>query len=412
MSEKIVITGMGAVTPVGIGVDNFWSGLIEGRTGIGDITTFDASMLPVRFAGEVRDFVPKEYMPRKLSTELDRFAQFAMIAADEALTDSKLEITDENAARIGIVMATSLSGVMTFSETQSKHTLAPEKKVGPRFLPKYLGNVAAAQISIRFGIKGPSMTVSTACSSGGDAMTLGRMMLQSNMADVVVVAGGEAGAIPILVSSLNVAGALSTRNDAPDKACRPFDKDRDGFVIGEGGGAVILETESHAKARGASVHAYIAGAANNTDAYHVTAPSPDGSGAAACMKLAFEDSGLSPADIGYINAHGTSTHAGDVAETTAIKKAFGDAAGSVSISSTKGATGHMMGAGGITEAIACVKVLQTGIMPPTLNLEDADPECDLDYVPLKAREKEMDFAMSNSFGFGGQNSCVIVGKYK
>ena len=362
----------------------------------------------------MKNFVPENYMPKKLVREMDTFMQYAFAAADEAVKDSG--IADDGGkvcepSRTGIVMATAMGGIGEIERTHEQMTASKHKNVSPRFVPKILGNVSAAQISIAKNIQGPSLTVSTACSSGGDAILTGVMLLKSEMADTVVVTGGEAAVCPVFIQGLTGARALSRRNEEPQKASRPFDADRDGFVMGEGGGALILERESHAKARGAHIYAERAGCANNTDAYHVTAPNPEGEGAADCMKKAMAMAGIGPEAIGYINAHGTSTKAGDIAETKAIKKVFGDKAKDVCVSSTKGATGHLMGAGGIVEVIACVKALNDQLIPPTLNLLQPDEACDLDYVPNTARKKSLDYAMSNAFGFGGQNSSIIVKKY-
>lgn len=309
-------------------------------------------------------------------------------------------------------MATSMAGIKEIEDTHIQMMSSKHKNVSPRFVPKVLGNVGAAQIAISKNIHGPSLTVSTACSSGGDAVMTGAMLLKAGLADTIVVVGGEAAICPVFVQGLTGARALSKRNDEPLKASRPFDADRDGFVMGEGGGALILETESHAKARGAHIYAELAGYANNTDGYHVTAPHPDGVGAADCIEKALACAGIGPEQIDYINAHGTSTKAGDIAETRAIKAVFKEHAGRVAVSSTKGATGHLMGAGGIVEAIVCIKALNDQVMPPTLNLDTPDPECDLDYVPKTARKKSLVYTMSNAFGFGGQNSSLIFKKYE
>ena len=310
--------------------------------------------------------------------------------------------------RVGIVMGTAMDGVTTVAQTQA--AFDEGKRVGPRFVPMTIGNIAAAQIAIAHGIHGPSLTLNTACSAGGDAIMTATMLLNSGEADAVLAVGGESILCPIVVSGLAQAKALSRRNDDPEHACRPFDADRDGFVIGEGGGALLIETEEHAVKRGATIYARLAGWANTSDAHHVTAPCPDGEGAARCMKLALARAGMQPSDIGYINAHGTATNKGDTVETSSIKKVFGSTLPYVS--STKGATGHMMGAGGITETITCVKAIETGTVPPTINLNEVDPECaGIDFVANTAKKAEINFAMSNAFGFGGQNSSIIVGKY-
>lgn len=405
---KIVITGMGAVTPIGIGVSNYWKSLISGECGVGRITRFDASDLPVQIAAELKNFDPTAYMPKQLARTMDPFMQFAFIAAEQALQDCKLEIAPE-CDRIGIVMGTAMDGVTTVAQTQA--SFDEGHRVGPRFVPMTIGNIAAAQIAIAHGIHGPSLTLNTACSAGGDAIMTAAMLLRTGEADAVLAVGGESILCPIVVSGLSQAKALSRRNDDPQGACRPFDADRDGFVIGEGGGALMLETEAHALARGATIYAELAGYANTSDAHHVTAPCPDGAGAAACMKRALERAGMQPSEIGYINAHGTSTLLGDRAETTAVKAVFGGRESVPPMSSTKSATGHLMGAGGLTEAIACIMAVREGVLPPTLHLETSDPECDLDYVPNQARKVEITAAMSNSLGFGGQNSSLIVKKY-
>lgn len=400
---KLAITGMGAVTPVGVGVDAYWSGLTHGVCCIGSITRFDASSLPIQIAAELRDFQAENYMPRQLARTMDPFMQYAFIVADEALRGSALSIERE-ADRIGLVMGTAMAGVTTVAGTQAAFDAG--KRVGPRFVPMAIGNVAAAQIAIAHGLRGPSLTVGTACSAGGDAIMTAALLLQAGEADAVLAVGGESILCPVVVSGLAQAGALSRRNDDPEHACRPFDAMRDGFVIGEGGGALLIETLEHAQARGAQIYAELAGWANTNDAHHVTAPDPTGAGAAACMRRALERAALPPSAIGYINAHGTSTPLGDRAETLAVKAVFGDDA--PPISSTKSMTGHLMGAGGLTEVIACVQALREGILPPTLHLDTPDPACDLDYVPNAARKADIAAAMSNSLGFGGQNSSIIV----
>ncbi len=405
--KKIVITGMGAVTPVGIGVDEYWKNIISGVSGIDTIKSFDSSELAVQIAGEIKNFNPSEHLPKDLIRKTDPFMQYAYIAAEEAIKQSKIEIEPD---RTGIVMGTAMSGVATTAFTQDALSGASHKKVGPRFIPKILGNIAAANIAIDYHIQGPSYTVSTACSSGGDAIGTAIMCMQSGKADVMLAVGAESVLCPLVIYSLANAKALSKRNDSPSTASRPFDISRDGFVIGEGGGALVLETEEHALARGAEIYGEVLGCGNTCDAYHVTAPHPEGRGAIACMKLALAEAGLKPSDIGYINAHGTATGKGDTVETAAIRELFGEK--TPYVSSTKGATGHMMGAGGITETITCVKVIETGVIPPTINLNEVDPECaGIDLVPNTAKNAEISYAMSNAFGFGGQNSSVIVGKY-
>ena len=405
--KKIVITGMGAVTPVGIGVDEYWKNITAGVSGIDTIKSFDASELAVQVAGEIKDFTPTDYLEKDLVRKTDPFMQYAYIAAEEALKQSNVEIEPE---RTGIVMGTAMAGVATTAFTQDALSGASHKKVGPRFIPKILGNIAAANIAIDYNSQGPSFTVSTACSSGGDAINIACTYMQAGKADVMLAVGAESVLCPLVIYSLANAKALSRRNDDPKTASRPFDVTRDGFVIGEGGGALVLETEEHALARGAHIFGYVAGCGNTCDAHHVTAPHPEGRGAMACIRQAIADAGIQPSEVGYVNAHGTATHKGDSVETAAIKEIFGDALPYVS--STKGATGHMMGAGGITEVITCVKTIETGVIPPTINLSEVDPECEgIDFVPNTAKKAEISYAMSNAFGFGGQNSSILIGKY-
>ena len=384
--KKIVVTGMGAVTPVGIGVENYWNNITAGASGIDTIKTFDPSELAVQIAGEVKNFNPSDYLPKDLIRKTDPFMQYAYIAAEEAMKQSGIKIEPE---RTGIVMGTAMAGIATIAYTQEALTGASHKKVGPRFIPKILGNIAAANIAIDYNIQGPSFTVSTACSSGGDAINTACMCMQSGKADIMLAVGAESVLCPLVIYSLANAKALSRRNDS---ASRPFDVTRDGFVIGEGGGALVLETEEHALARGAKIYAEIRGCGNTDDAYHVTAPHPEGRGAIACMKQAIAEAGINPSDIGYINAHGTATNKGDTVKTSSIKKVLGNTLRY--ISST------------------CVKAIETGTVPPTINLNEVDPECaGIDFVANTAKKAEINFAMSNAFGFGGQNSSIIVGKY-
>ena len=410
-NSRLVITGMGAVTPIGIGVENYWNNLVAGKCGVEKITRFDTSDLPVKIAAEVKDFEAEKFMPKKLTREMDVYMQYGYAAAMEAI-----EQAGEPAAspeRMGIVVGTALGGISPIAETQDGISKGEHKKVSPRFVPKIIGNEAAAQVAIAKGYRGPSLTVSTACSSGGDAISTACMLLMSGQADAVLAMGTESALSPLFILGLTSAHALSTNNDNPQGASRPFDKDRDGFVIGEGGGALVIETEENAKKRGATILAELAGFSNCTDGYHVTSPHPEGIGALFCMEKAIEHAGLSASDVDYINTHGTSTGVGDPIETQAIAELFGEHAKEMAVTSTKGATGHMMGAGGITEAITCIQCIRTGVVPPTLNLEELDEKCaPLNYVPGKAIEKKVKVAMSNSFGFGGQNSSVIFKEYK
>lgn len=410
-NSRLVITGMGAVTPIGIGVENYWNNLVAGKCGVEKITRFDTEELPVKIAAEVKDFEAEKFMPKKITREMDVYMQYGYAAAMEAI-----EQAGEPAAspeRMGIVVGTALGGISPIAETQDGISKGEHKKVSPRFVPKIIGNEAAAQVAIAKGYRGPSLTVSTACSSGGDAISTACMLLMSGQADAVLAMGTESALSPLFILGLTSAHALSTNNDNPQGASRPFDKDRDGFVIGEGGGALVIETEENAKKRGATILAELAGFSNCTDGYHVTSPHPEGIGALFCMEKAIEHAGLSASDVDYINTHGTSTGVGDPIETQAIAELFGEHAKEMAVTSTKGATGHMMGAGGITEAITCIQCIRTGVVPPTLNLEKLDEKCaPLNYVPGKAIEKKVKVAMSNSFGFGGQNSSVIFKEFE
>lgn len=405
MNDRLVITGMGAVTPIGIGMNEYWTNLIGGKCGIDYIESIDTSQLPVRIAGEVKNFDPVTYMPRKKSREMDRFMQMTFAAATEAIEDSDADVASN---RVGLTIGTSLNGFGTITETERTYNASSLKKVSPRFLAKSLGNICASHIAIEYGIKGPSMTLNTACASGGDSISLSAMMLRAGMADVMIASGGEAAVNPILIQSLSAAQALSP-TDNPKSACRPFDINRDGFVIGEGAGSIVIETESHALKRGAHIYGVLAGWANNTDDYHPVTPKPDGEGEMACMRQALELAGIKPQDIGYINAHGTATIKGDIVESESVRNVFGD---KVRVSSTKASTGHMMGAGGVLEVIGCVKAIETKILPYTLNSENHDPACDINVVTGYEEFKGLKYAMSNAFGFGGQNSSIVVGEYE
>lgn len=406
--KKIVITGMGAVTPIGIGVEKYWENLLAGKTGIDYIDQPEFQELQACFAGQVKDFKAKDFMSGKLASQMDRFMQMGFAAASEAIADCG---GIDDPYRTGIICGTALNGISTITDTERSYHSSQFGKVSPRFLPKALGNVCASQIAIANNIHGPSMTLNTACASGGDAISLGAMMIQLDMADMIIAVGAESGLEPILFQSLIGAQALSMKNDNPQKACRPFDINRDGFVSGEGAGAIVIESEEHAKARTAKTYAALSGWGNNTDAYHPVTPRPDSEGEILCMKQAIGMAGIKPEQIGYINAHGTATVKGDICETNAMKKVFGENA-AVPISSTKAATGHMMGAGGITEVITCIKAIEMGIVPATLNLENRDPLCNLNYIAKNTNAGEIDYAMSNAFGFGGQNSSIVIGKVK
>ena len=405
--QKLVITGMGAVTPIGIGVDTYWNNLLAGVKGIAPITRFDTSGLPVHIAGEVKDFNPADYLPKKLVRETDAFMHYALVAANEAIAQSGLPVQEE---RVGIVMSSALNGITTIAETQDECTKKGAYKVSPRFVPKVEGNIAAAQIAISHGIQGPSLTLSTACASGVDAIGTAAMLIRAGEAEAVIAVGADATICPVMLSGLANSRALSLNNEDPAGASKPFDLNRDGFVVGEGGGAVVIETEEHAKKRGATIFAELLGYDSNTDGYHVTSPAPDGNGAISCMTRAIQKAGLTPGDIDYVNAHGTATKVGDEIEVRALKAVFGEE-DRVTVSSTKGAPGHMMAGGGITETIACIQAVRNDVVPATLNYETPDPSCQLNLVVNTPKKMTVRAAMSNAFGFGGQNASVIVGKY-
>ena len=417
MKNNIVVTGIGAVTPLGVGVKNYWENLISGKSGIAPISRFDATDLPVTFAGEVKDFNPEDFMTKKQVKEMELFMQFGYAAAAEAMEDAGFT-EDENGnlplpkERIGIVLGTVFSGIIDIAATQDKFSTGSASRVNPRFITRIIGNIAAAQIAISKGLKGPSLTVSTACSSGIDAITTGIMLLEQDMADAVICVGAEAATSPLTILGLSSIHALSRNNEDPEHASRPFDLNRDGFVMAEGGGAVIIEKEESALKRDARIRCSVAGYANSTDGYHVTSPHPEGIAAIFCMKQSLEVAGLPLTAVDYINAHGTSTPKGDIIEVGAIKSLFGDHAYKLAVSSTKSSTGHLMGAGGTVETIACIKALEEDILPPTINQTTPDPECDLDFVPNEARKTPVNVAMCNAFGFGGQNASILLKKYQ
>lgn len=402
MLKRIVITGMGAVTPLGTGVEEYWKNLSSGACGLGEITKLDTSSLPIHRAGEVRDFDPRDFMPKALALDTEPFARYAYAAAVEAVARSGLD-TRERA--VGVVMGTALHGIDYIARVQRDYDESG-KAAEPKLLTKYMGNIAASQFAISLGMRGPSLTVSTACSTGGDAVNVASMLLETGRAEAVVVMAGEAAICPAVIQSLSRIRAMS-----PTGESRPFCADRNGFVIGEGGGALVLETEEHAMARGAAILARLLGCANNTDGYHPVSPHPEGRGAAECIRLALKSAGIAPGQVGYVNAHGTATVKGDAAEAAAIRSVFGDCA--VPVSSTKGATGHMMAAGGVTEVIACVKAIETGVLPPNLGLTERGQEegFALDLVTEENQRRAVSAAISNAMGFGGQNSCVVVGRY-
>ena len=411
MRRRVVVTGMGLVVPIGIGVETAWKNACEGKSGIGRLTRFDPEGFDTRIAAEVKGFNPELYIEKKEVKKMDLFIQYALAATKEAVEDSKLSITPENGDRIGVIVGTGLGGLPTI---EKYHQILMERgpgRISPFFIPMLVANLAAGQIAIQYGAKGPNICLVTACATGGHCIGDAFRAIVYGDADAVIAGGTEANITPLTVGGFNAMKALSTRNDEPEKACRPFEKNRNGFVIAEGAGIVILEELEFAQKRNARIYAELIGYGYTGDAYHITAPSPDGDGAIRCMRMAIKDAGLKPEDIDYINAHGTSTQLNDLTETIAIKKVFGDHAKRIPISATKSMTGHLLGAAGSTEAIFTILALQDGILPPTINYEKPDPECDLDYVPNVARRQHLNTGMSNAFGFGGTNATLIFKKF-
>ncbi|MFN8594514.1 MAG: beta-ketoacyl-ACP synthase II [Thermomicrobiales bacterium] len=405
---RVVVTGLGSVTPLGIGVPALWEGLLAGRSGVRRIQHFDTENLAVKIAAEVPDFDPKAFMDPKSVRRMDRFAHFAVAATREALADANLDVTAENRDRIAVMMNTGGGGIPTIESNVTAMALQGPGRVSPFVIPVFAPNMASCQVSIAFDIRGPSITSAAACASGVQAFVDAVRLLRAGEADVVVAGGAEAGITPVALTGLANMQALSRRNDDPERASRPFDLERDGFVFGEGGAVMILETEEHAVRRGAHVYAEALGGALTSDAFHLTAPEPSGRGARQAMTNALQRAQMAPEEIDYIAAHATSTPIGDTAETLAIKGAFGDHAYKVAVSANKSMIGHLLGAAGAVSAVAGVLAIRDGIVPPTINLEHPDPDCDLDYVPNVARRMPVDAVMINGFGFGGQNAATIL----
>jgi 3-oxoacyl-[acyl-carrier-protein] synthase II len=411
LKRRVVITGIGMITPVGLDTETSWNGLIQGKSGIGPITQFDDKTIPTQIAGEVRGFDPEKYIEPKEIKKMDRFIHLAIAASQMAMDSAKLTVTPENAERVGVMVSAGMGGLPAIEKYNKIYLERGIRKVTPFFIPMLIINEAAGMVSIRFGAKGPNICIVTACATGTHSIGEAYRTIERGDADAMIAGGTESCICPLGVGGFNAMKALSTRNDAPERASRPFDKDRDGFIMGEGAGVVILEDLEFARARGAKILAEVIGYGATGDAYHITSPAPNGEGAARCMKMALRSAGISGADMGYINAHGTSTKYGDELETMAIKTVFGDHAYKIPVSSTKSMTGHLLGAAGGVEAVVSVLALDRGVLPPTINLENPDPECDLDYVPNVARKAQVDIAMSNSFGFGGTNACLIFRKF-
>jgi len=408
--RRVVITGLGAVTPVGLNVNETWGNILAGKSGVAPLTSFDVSDFSVRFGASIKDFDINSIIPRKDAKKMDTFIHYGIAASKEAIEDSGLEITDENAERIGVAIGSGIGGLPGIEAGYDSYLNGGPRKISPFFVPSNIINMISGNLSIMYGMKGPNTAIVTACSSGTHNISSAGRMIQYGDADVMIAGGAEMSTSKTGLGGFAAARALSTRNDDPEAASRPWDKDRDGFVLGDGAGIVVLEEYEHAVKRGAKIYAELAGSGMSSDAYHMTMPSKGGEGAARCMVNAMNDAGLNPEQIDYINAHGTSTPAGDEAETQAVKTALGNAAQSVAVSSTKSMIGHLLGAAGGVEAVFSALAIRDQVAPPTINLDNPDPACDLDYVPHTARQMKIDVAMSNSFGFGGTNGTLIFKK--
>ena len=411
MNVRVVVTGLGMITPLGIGVEPTWQGLLTGKSGIGPITSFDTTGFETTIAGEIKDFTPETYMSPKLIKRMDRFVQVAVATAVLAMEDGKLEITPDLQPHVGSIVGCGLGGLATIEKYHKILLEKGPKRISPFFIPMLIPNMAPGMVAMHFGAQGPNTSTVTACASGAHAVGDAFKTIQRGAAKAMITGGVESVITPLGVAGFNSLKALSIRNDAPEKASRPFDLNRDGFVMAEGGGIIIMEELEFAKARGAKIYAEVAGYGLSGDAYHMTAPSPDGTGAVLCMQQALADAGLHPDSVDHINAHGTSTPLNDVSETMAIKKVFGERAYKIPVSATKSMTGHLLGGAGAVEAVISILSLINNVAPPTINYETPDPKCDLDYVPNQARQVPIDVVMSNSFGFGGTNAVLVFKKF-
>ncbi|MCJ7642160.1 MAG: beta-ketoacyl-ACP synthase II [Desulfobacterales bacterium] len=411
MRRRVVVTGVGLIIPTGIGIAEAWKNACEGKSGIGPLTRFDAKAFETRIAGEVKGFTPEKYIEKKEIKKMDLFVQYALAATKEAMEDAQLKITPENSEQVGVIVGTGLGGLPTLEDTHKVLLEKGPSRITPFFIPKLIANMAAGQIAIQYGAKGPNTCVVTACATGGHCIGDAFRVIQYGDAEAIIAGGTEANITPLTVGGFNAMKALSTRNEEPEKASRPFEKNRSGFVVSEGSGILILEELEFARKRGAKIYGEVVGYGYTGDAYHITAPPPDGDGAIRCMRMAIRDARIRPEDIDTINAHGTSTVLNDATETVAIKAVFGEYAKKIPISATKSMTGHLLGAAGSTEAIFTLLSIRDGILPPTINYEEPDPECDLDYVPNVARKSPIRIAMSNAFGFGGTNATLIFQKF-
>lgn len=411
MKKRVVITGLGALTPVGHNVAETWKGLIEGVSGVATITNFDTSALSTHIAAQIKNYKTEDHFDTKEGRKLDLFTQYALIASREAVKDAGLTPYAGDARRVGVITGVGMGGILTFAEEAIKNHLQGPRRISPFFIPKMIGNIAAAHIAIENGFKGINFSVTSACASANHAIGTAFRAIQYGDADIILSGGAEAAVTDLAVGGFCAMRALSTRNDSPETASRPFDAERDGFVMSEGSAFLVLEELEHAKARGARIYAELAGYGATDDAFHITAPTEDGAGSAEAMRLAISDAGLKPEDIDYINAHGTSTPLNDKGETRSIKSCFGEHAYKIKINSTKSMVGHMLGAAAGIEAIVCAKTIETGIIHPTMNLINPDPDCDLDYVPNKFQRQEVQKALSNSLGFGGHNAAIVIKRY-
>ena len=411
-NRRVVITGMGALTAIGNNAEEYWQGLKEGRNGAGMLTKFDTTNYDTKFGFEIKNFDVSQYIDRKSVRRMDPYCQYAVATSQMAIDDSGIDLENMNRDKFGVIFGSGIGGMDTFEKQTTALIQEGPKKISPFFIPMMISDIAAGQISIRFGLKGPNYATTSACATSSHAIGDGFMHIQRGSADLMLCGGSEAALTPLSVAGFNALRAISTWNDRPTEASRPFDKDRTGFVMGEGSGSVILEELEHAKARGAKIYGEIIGIGFSGDAFHLTAPPDEGEGAQRSMREALRDGGIQPTDVDYINAHGTSTQLNDLNETLAIKKVFGEHAYKLSISSTKSMTGHLLGAAGAIETIGTVMALKEGIIPPTINLTNPDPECDLDYTPLKAIKKDIKYAISNTFGFGGHNASLLFKKFE
>jgi 3-oxoacyl-[acyl-carrier-protein] synthase II len=410
MRKRIVITGLGCISPLGSNVQDTWSAILSGKSGAGPITRFDASKHKTKFAAEVKGFDSVARFGMREARKMDRFTQFAIAAAEEAMAEARLKVDESNRDRVGILIGTGIGGVSTMIDNYEVMLHRGPDRVSPFLIPMMISDSAAGVLAIRTGARGPNISLQTACATGTNALGEAAEMIRRGAADIMLVGSAEAAIVPLAMAGLNAMTALSTRNEAPERASRPFDLDRDGFLMGEGAAMLVLESVDSAERRGVPMYCEFKGYGTSDDAYHISAPAENGAGAALSMRLALEDAGLKPPEIGYINAHGTSTKLNDKSETSAVKTVFGEQAYGVPISSTKSMTGHLLGASGSLEAVVCARVLNEGILPPTINYENRDPDCDLDYVPNQARKANPRHVMSNSFGFGGHNATLILSR--